>query len=276
MAYRRHHDCKVYAFGVVSSSLNLLNPSADVEDLLDLIREKQAEMLSTSPIRLIVVDTVARAMGGADENASQDMARFIAAGDLIRKETGAHIAFVHHSGKDASKGARGHSSLRGAVDTEVEITESGKVHTAEIVKQRDLDTKGLKLSARFVSVALGENQWGNPITACVVAPIEEQSEHLASVIRQTDERNAEATVIRAFKRLKAMGVHATDGKTSPNSLPKQMLEKQLCEGFDRTQVTDAMNRLMVRGVFKRGVIGQYGGNRAQQFGLLLAESEVTP
>lgn len=37
------------------------------------------------------------------------------------KETSAAVALIHHAGKDASKGARGHSSLRGAVDTQATI-----------------------------------------------------------------------------------------------------------------------------------------------------------
>ncbi len=41
--------------------------------------------------------------------------------DLIRQETGACVLFVHHSGKDAAKGARGHSLLRAAIDTEIEV-----------------------------------------------------------------------------------------------------------------------------------------------------------
>ena len=50
-----------------------------------------------------------------------------------------------------------------------------------------------------------------------------------------------------------------------------MLEKNLAEGLDRAAITDAMNRLMVRGIFSRGVIGKYGANRADQFGLVLKE-----
>ena len=268
-AYRKHHDCKVFAFGVVSSSLNLMDPSADLEDLIDLVNEKKAELLSDYPLRLIVIDTVARAMGGANENASEDMARLIAAGDRLRTETGAHVAFVHHSGKDASKGARGHSSLLGATDTEIEITEDGKVHTAEIAKQRDLATKGMKLSARFLSVELGVNQWNKPVTACVVEPIDEPSAHLAAVMRSVENAAAEAAVLAAFKRLQTMGVKATDGNTSKDFLPRQVLEKGLAEGRDRAQLAAAMNRLITRGVFVRSVIGHYS-NRSEKFGLVLA------
>ena len=122
-----------------------------------------------------------------------------------------------------------------------------------------------------MSVELGLNQWGKPRTACVVEPIDEPSSHMSALMRQTQNQHADQVVIRAFKRLRAMGIHATDGKTSPNSLPKQVLEKHLGEGLDRAEITDAMNRLMVRGVFRRDVVGQYGANRAKQFGLVLSE-----
>ena len=71
---------------------------------------------------LIVVDTLNRHFGPGDENSSQDMTAFVAAVDTIRAHTRAHIAIVHHSGKDAEKGARGSSALLGAVDNEFRIT----------------------------------------------------------------------------------------------------------------------------------------------------------
>lgn len=71
---------------------------------------------------LIVIDTLNRHFGPGDENSSQDMTRFVQAIDAIRAHTRAHIAIVHHSGKDADKGARGSSALLGAVDNEFRIT----------------------------------------------------------------------------------------------------------------------------------------------------------
>jgi hypothetical protein len=41
--------------------------------------------------------------------------------DRIRFESGAACLLVHHVGKDTTKGARGHSRLRAANDTEIEI-----------------------------------------------------------------------------------------------------------------------------------------------------------
>jgi hypothetical protein len=171
-AYRKHHEREIGTFGLIPCALSLVDPSGDVEDLVALVREKTAEL--GEPITLIVIDTVARVMGGGDENAAQDMGRLVSAGDYIRQQTGAHLLYIHHAGKDASRGARGHSSLRAALDTEIEVTadSSTKVHTAKITKQRDLASNGQQLAGRFVPVELGTDQWGNAITACAVVDAE--------------------------------------------------------------------------------------------------------
>ena len=69
----------------------------------------------------MVVDTLARAMTG-NENAPEDMGSFVAACGRIREACEGHVLVVHHCGKDAAKGARGHSSLRAATDVELEVT----------------------------------------------------------------------------------------------------------------------------------------------------------
>jgi hypothetical protein len=57
------------------------------------------------------------------------MSAFIQHVDVLRHATKAHVALVHHTGKDPTKGARGHSSLLGALDSEFEI-KRGKVTAA--------------------------------------------------------------------------------------------------------------------------------------------------
>ncbi|NUB43641.1 hypothetical protein GEU84_004525 [Fertoebacter nigrum] len=79
---------------------------------------------------------------------------------------------VHHSGKDVGKGARGHSSLRAAIDTEIELTRDdlGQI-TAEVTKQRDGPT-GYRFSYVLQQVELGLDQDGDPVTTCLVEPAE--------------------------------------------------------------------------------------------------------
>ncbi len=120
---------------------------------------------------LIIIDTLAKSMGAADENASKDMGEFLQAIDLIRKRTGAHIMIIHHCGKDGARGARGHSSLRAAVDTEIELTrEDGQeIIEARTTKQRDMPT-GKVFAYRLTEVELGRDQDGDPVTTCLVEP----------------------------------------------------------------------------------------------------------
>lgn len=70
---------------------------------------------------LIIIDTVARNMGG-DENSTQDMNQFIEHLDvLLRHPYKAAVMCVHHSGKASPGQARGSTALRGALDAEYQV-----------------------------------------------------------------------------------------------------------------------------------------------------------
>lgn len=66
---------------------------------------------------LIVVDTVARAMGGSNENSAEDMSWLIRSMDWMRQECGATVLAVHHTGHEGSR-ARGSSAFHAALDSE--------------------------------------------------------------------------------------------------------------------------------------------------------------
>ena len=130
---------------------------------------KQAAKQSAMPCRLVIIDTLARGMAGGDENSGQDMTRAVQAVDLIRAATGAHVLIVHHCGKDEARGARGHSSLRAAVDTEIEVSrpEGETISTVRVTKQRDMPP-GEPLPFSLKVITLGTDRRGKPITSCVV------------------------------------------------------------------------------------------------------------
>lgn len=119
--------------------------------------------------KLIIVDTLSRAMAGGDENSGRDMMIAVGEIDLIRGETGAHVLIIHHSGKDETRGARGSSTLRAAVDTEIELSrpEGSLITTARVTKQRDFPI-GKPMPFSLEVVELGVDRRGNPITSCVV------------------------------------------------------------------------------------------------------------
>lgn len=64
---------------------------------------------------LVVVDTVARCMPGADENSTRDMGLFVASCDRIKNQLSSAILAIHHTGKDGKM--RGSTALFGACDS---------------------------------------------------------------------------------------------------------------------------------------------------------------
>lgn len=100
-------------------------PVRDSEVKEVLIAAKQIQAECGQKIELIVFDTLARCFGGSDENDARDMGAFIEGCDHIKRETGATVLVVHHSGKDEAKGARGSSAFRAALDAEFNVKREG-------------------------------------------------------------------------------------------------------------------------------------------------------
>lgn len=87
---------------------------------------------------LVVIDTLARSMPGGDENAARDMTRLVEAADLTRTRSGAAVVLVHHTPLDGSR-LRGHTSLEGAVDTNIGVETDGATITVTVDKQKDAE-----------------------------------------------------------------------------------------------------------------------------------------
>jgi hypothetical protein len=172
-AYRKETGRALARFHLLPQRVNMMDP-AEIDGLVMLIEHKAKEI--GRPIKLAIVDTVARSMPGGNENSSEDMGRLVAAADQINERTGAAVLFVHHAGKDESRGARGSNALLGAVDTELAMSkdESGKVYTLLVSKQRDLPTERMSWAFKLKPVHLGTNQWGKPTGSAVVVPLGEQ------------------------------------------------------------------------------------------------------
>ena len=159
-------------FADVTTAVQMLDLH-DVEALIAAI--KAAETEAGEKCVLVVIDTVARAMAGADENDGRDMGLLVKGCDLVRQETGATVLMIHHSGKNPAKGARGHSSLRAAVDTEIEVTGKTNPRQAMVTKQRDLPC-GEALAFDLEPIEIGTDV-GESVTACIVVDREGAQVH---------------------------------------------------------------------------------------------------
>lgn len=167
-AWRDHHGMEdaTIPFASIQASLNLLDPEADTPKLVETLRQVSDDK---GQPKLVVIDTLSRALAGGNENSPEDMGALVKNMDAIRHAIGCCVLFIHHSGKDAAKGARGHSLLRAAIDTEIEVCvqEDSEVKQATMVKQRELK-KGDVFAFTLTVVELGENRHGEPVTTCVV------------------------------------------------------------------------------------------------------------
>lgn len=113
---------------------------------------------------LIVFDTLARCMAGADENS--EMGTVVSHVDQIREACGATVLVVHHSGKDASKGMRGDTKLLGAVDAVYKVTGSDGKARFEVEDAKDFASGHMvSLGAEHVgeSLVMVEGAGGDPV-----------------------------------------------------------------------------------------------------------------
>ncbi|MBT3139689.1 helicase RepA family protein [Ruegeria litorea] len=155
-------------FWVIAAPVTFAGKASDAASMVEMVQHLASQ---AGRFDLIVVDTLSRVMGDGDENTAPDIADLVRNLDVLRRGTGSNIMLIHHSGKDIARGARGHSSLRAAVDTEIELTrdEIGLI-TAEVTKQRDGPT-GYKFAYSLQQIELGYDQDGDPVTTCLVEPI---------------------------------------------------------------------------------------------------------
>ena len=160
----RNAKSGLYGEGMADHFLLLPTP-------VDLHGDKDVGAISAAlpdlDFSLIVVDTLAMSMGGGSENDSADMGKYIQNIFELKARCNCHVMIIHHSGKDKSKGSRGHSSLRAAVDTEIQVSDEGSYRTATCKKQRDMEN-GKQVAFTLRGVYLGLDDENDPITSCVV------------------------------------------------------------------------------------------------------------
>lgn len=118
---------------------------------------------------VLIADTLAQMMPGADENSSEGMGLAMKALRRLQRELKVRCIVVHHAGKDASKGARGWSGLTGAADAMVFVGRDKErdERWIEIGKQKDA-ADGEALHFKLVVHELGLDEDGDPLTSCSV------------------------------------------------------------------------------------------------------------
>jgi hypothetical protein len=158
-------------FAIIPRSVDFLDTES-ITALIETIRAAETEC--GEKVVLVCIDTFARAVAGGDENSAQDVGLAVFGADRIRNETGASVGFVHHAGKDATKGARGSSALRAAVDSEFMVEGQTGQRTLCVSKQRDLES-GQRMPFELVAIDIDiDPDDETPIRSCVVKHVEDE------------------------------------------------------------------------------------------------------
>lgn len=121
---------------------------------------KEVERDSGTPCRLVVIDTLKRALGSLDENSSKELGAASDAADEIIRRTGATVLLVHHEGKADDNGPRGSNVLEGNADTLIQVTRrKGGPCRFKAWRQKDLP-EGKEVEGRIVAHSLGTTPRG--------------------------------------------------------------------------------------------------------------------
>lgn len=157
-AYNHVHPTDHDNFKIISAAPNLMTPE-DVGELATAIME-------AGGAQVVCLDTLHSMMAGGDENSAKDMGILLANARVIADTLKCLIVFIHHTGKDEAKGARGSSAIRAAMETEIEILQNSNDpsrRVASITKQRDGDDNISWEYTLDPVIVMGENAFSSAI-----------------------------------------------------------------------------------------------------------------
>lgn len=200
---------------------------ADAQDVEDL-----AAVLPKGGV--VIIDTLNRAAPGMDENSSQDMGHILAGMKRLQESTGGLVIVVHHTGKDASKGLRGHSSLPAALDGAIEVERSATSRCWSAAKVKDGED-GKAVAFQLHRIVLGTDADGDEITSCAVGP------DTGAIFRKPEPSGkSQKSALSAIRRL--LGASSTFGQAGCDPQTRCIKVDDAIAGVTATLTTTAPNK----------------------------------
>jgi hypothetical protein len=174
-AWRQHHGVSFSGndpFVLLQKPIDIYRDTEKIKDLIDEINA-HAKTFDV-PLRLVVIDTLAKATAGADEISGRDMSIVLDNVDTIQAKTGAHVMLVHHMNAGGQK-VRGHTSIYANVDQVLLVNrdEETRIRTVILDKQKD-DEEGIRFQFELPQVVVGIDDKGGQVTSCVCKAVGER------------------------------------------------------------------------------------------------------
>jgi hypothetical protein len=170
----------------------------DEKNLQKIVRTVEAKLGGAD---LVIVDTAMRAASGLNLNMPAESQDFIDACEYLRQNLDCSVEFIHHTGKDASKGHLGAENLIAAVDVadEVNILEKSKGRRLIEIKNKKLkdeDTRDpIYLEATLES--LGHDEEGAKIASLVLDRCHEPPQRRADKVKADQKLELAIEIIEA-------------------------------------------------------------------------------
>lgn len=182
----------------IANGKNLILNDASISSLVNKVNRKREPGAPT----VIFIDTLREAILGADSNSDAHMALAVEALKRVARECQALVIFIHHTGKDVSRGSKGSNELRNKPDGVLEVLapDDGDPDYVEI--RADKVKNGARQGERFgmvrVEVPINDNLDNERETTCVMRHLDE-----TKAKKSTSERlsKAEKLVLKAFENL---------------------------------------------------------------------------
>jgi AAA domain len=173
-------------FYLVAAPMNFI---ADHGELIGAIR---LHLRSDNPVG-VVLDTLNRSLVGS-ENDDEDIGAYIKAADAVRTAFNCMVVIVHHCGVEGTR-PRGHTSLGGALDAQIAARrDAGGNVVAEVEWMKDGE-EGNTVASRLEVVDVGLDDDGQPITSCVVVPIDEPTSSSSAEPRLTKNQKTHFAIL---------------------------------------------------------------------------------
>jgi RecA/RadA recombinase len=174
-AWRQHHGrvwTRETPFVLLQRPIDIYHSTEEVDSLISEILA-HAKVFE-DPLRLVVIDTLATATPGADENSGRDMSTVLGNVARICDKCQCHVMLVHHLNAAGGK-LRGHTSVYANVGQVmlVERDEDTGIRTVKLDKQKD-DIDGKEMKFELMQVTIGVDEDGEKITSCICLPVGEK------------------------------------------------------------------------------------------------------
>jgi len=148
----------------------LLITRLDLAKEVDTLVLDIAAQIPSGPVGAIVLDTLNRSIGGS-ENKDEDMSAYVIAATAIADRFRCSVIIIHHCGTNESR-PRGHTSLTGAVDAQIAVKRDAKGQIFALVEYMKDGPEDEQVVCRLDVVEVGLDEDGEPITSCVIVPVD--------------------------------------------------------------------------------------------------------